>query len=149
MPWYAAHIVMTVHIKGKRQSRFPVWENIVLIKAKSEREAFLKAEENGHANEGDDDGTFRWDGQPATWLFAGIRKLALCVDPRSRPNDGTEITFNEYLLDSKEAVEKYAAGDQVNLLCRDQFREGEDSNGDNSLVDELLYPTPRPVQILR
>ncbi len=149
MPWYAAHIVMTVQLKGKRQNRFPVWENIVLVKAKSEGEAFLKAEANGHANEGDDDETFRWDGQPATWIFAGIRKLALCVDPRSRPKDGTEITFNEYLLDSKEAVEKYAGGDQVNLLCRDQFRGDEDLNGDNSLVNELRYPTLRPIQMPR
>ena len=108
MSWFAAHIVMMVQIKGKRQNRFPVWENIVLIKAKSEKEAFLKAEEHGRDNGGDDDGTFRWDGQPADWVFAGVRKLALCVDPSNRPSHGTEITFNEYLLDSKESVEKYA-----------------------------------------
>jgi hypothetical protein len=123
MKWFAAHIVMVVQQKGKKQRRFPVWENIVLIKARSEDEALIKTEENGHANEGDDGGTFRWDGQPATWVFAGIRKLALCVDPDNRPGDGTEITFNEHVMDSKDAVEKYARGEQVELMCRDRFNE--------------------------
>jgi hypothetical protein len=36
MAWYAAHIVLYFRLKKRRQKRFVVWENIVLINAKSE-----------------------------------------------------------------------------------------------------------------
>jgi hypothetical protein len=45
MSWYAAHIVMRVKLKAGRQERFPVWENIILIQAGSEDEAFARAEQ--------------------------------------------------------------------------------------------------------
>ena len=41
--WFAAHVVMYVKLKDQPQDRFTVWENIVLIKACSEDEAFEKA----------------------------------------------------------------------------------------------------------
>jgi hypothetical protein len=66
MTWYAAHIVMAVKFKRGEQNRFPVWENIVLISAESEEEAFAKAEERGRCEEGDDGGTFTWGDRPAT-----------------------------------------------------------------------------------
>ena len=36
MRWYAAHIVLYVQLKSGRQKDFPVWENIVLLHARSE-----------------------------------------------------------------------------------------------------------------
>ncbi|MBI3408607.1 MAG: DUF4288 domain-containing protein [Planctomycetes bacterium] len=125
MSWYAAHIVMMVQLKGKRQSRFPVWENIVLINAASEEKAFAKAEERGRWEEGDDDGTFLWGGQPATWVFAGVRKITMCVDSDKRPGDGTEVTFNEFELISKEAVRRFVNGDPVALKSHDRFDQPE------------------------
>ena len=47
MSWFAAHIIMAVKLKGGDQSRFPVWENIVLIGASSVDEANTKAEQRG------------------------------------------------------------------------------------------------------
>jgi hypothetical protein len=82
MSWFAAHIVMFVKVTGKRQRRFPVWENIVLIEADSEARAFAKAEQRGRLDEGDDGGSFRWGGQPASWVFAGVRKLTLCDEQK-------------------------------------------------------------------
>src|SRR5438046_1172726 len=64
--WYAAHLVFYVKLKRKRQTRFPVWENIVLIRAETLDEAFEKAEKRAH-----EDGcmypdeTFTWGGVPA------------------------------------------------------------------------------------
>jgi hypothetical protein len=40
MKWYAAHLVMFVQFKKHRQGSYPIWENIVLIKARSDQEAF-------------------------------------------------------------------------------------------------------------
>ncbi len=60
--WYAAHIVMYVKRKEDTGGKIPVWENILLIRASSEEEAFEKARQRGEEDEGDDDGTFRWGG---------------------------------------------------------------------------------------
>ena len=80
--WFAAHIVMYVEFKTESQTTFPVWENIVLINANSDDEAFGKAERKGLESEGDDGGSFEWEGLPARWVFAGVRKLTLCKNGR-------------------------------------------------------------------
>jgi uncharacterized protein DUF4288 len=123
MSWFAAHLIMTVKLKGKRQRRFPVWENIVLIEADSKEQAFRKAEHRGRLDEGDDDGSFTWGGQPATWVFAGVRKLTQCEDFEARPSDGTEVTYLEFELDSQEAVNKLVEGRQVSLRSNERFPE--------------------------
>lgn len=125
MKWFAAHIVMLVKLKSGVQTRFPVWENIVLISAKSDREAWAKADSHGRRDAGDDDRTFRWDGEPAEWVFAGVRKLTECATITDRPEDGTEISFNELELDSMEAVKRLAAGDPTPVKCNDRFRPAE------------------------
>lgn len=102
--WYAAHLLMYVRRKNNPHGKVPVWENIVLIKAESEEAAFAKAEERGKSDEGDDGGTFRWHGEPATWVYAGIRKLTLCDDAERRPGDGTEVTYSEMEVSSEQAV---------------------------------------------
>ena len=63
--WYAAHILLYVKRKEGTESKYPVWENIVLVKANSEEEALEKATQRGKEEEGDEDGTFRWGGTPA------------------------------------------------------------------------------------
>src|SRR6266851_5252206 len=122
MNWYAAHIIMAVQLRSRRQTRFPVWENIVLIAAASEAEAFPKAEQIGRRNEGDDGGSFTWGGQPATWVFAGVRKLTECASIGDRPGDGTEISYIEMELDSQEAVDQLAAGASVALRYNERYR---------------------------
>src|SRR3989442_6952758 len=67
--WYAAHIVMYVTFKDGAQDHYPVWENIVLIEAPTEDEAFSKAEVIVRAGEGDSDGSFRSNDRPATCNF--------------------------------------------------------------------------------
>ena len=121
--WFAAHVVMYVKLKDQPQKQFTVWENIVLIKARSEDEAFEKARLRGQEEAGDEDGTFRWDGKPACWVFAGVRKLTACEDPDKRPGDGTEITYTEMLLESEQAVCKLVNGDPVALEYADRFAD--------------------------
>jgi Domain of unknown function (DUF4288) len=122
MTWYAAHIILWVKFKGRGQDHFPVWENIVLIEAESEAEAFTKAEVHGRAQEGDEDGHFRWDGKPARWVFAGVRKLTECVFPEERPGDGTEVTYSQLDLKSEADVNALAAGKPVRLRYDDPYR---------------------------
>ena len=122
MKWFAAHVVMVVKLKDKKHRHYPVWENIVLLSAASEDEAFTKAEEYGRSEEGDEDGTFRWGGEPAYWVFAGVRKLTECAVVEDRPDDGTEITFNEFEVESQQALERFVAGHPTSVRSNDRFR---------------------------
>jgi hypothetical protein len=131
MKWFAAHVVMVVKFKGQKQSHYPVWENIVLLSAASEDEAFAKAEEYGRLEEGDEDGTFHWGGEPACWAFAGVRKLTECAVVDNRPDDGSEITFNEFEVDSQQALERFVAGRSTSVKSNDRFRPQKNTDQGN------------------
>lgn len=120
MKTYAAHLILYVRLKSASQSVYPVWENVVLITASSEDEAFAKAEALGRSEEGDEDNSFSWDREPATWVFAGVRKLVECLEPL--PNDGLEITSNQYDVQSLDAISKLVAGEPTLILLNDPFR---------------------------
>ena len=116
---------MAVKLKDSPQRKFPVWENIVLVVAQSEKEALRKAEMHGRFDEGGDDGTFGWGGKPATWVFMGVRKLTECMTLTDRVEDGTKISFNELELDSEEAVDQLASGRPAAAMYNDQCRTVE------------------------
>ena len=124
MTHYAAHIIMVVKTKGTGQFRYPVWENIVLFSARNVEEAFAKAEQYGKAEEGDDDGTFRWGRKAATWVYSGVRKLVPC-EGFAKTVDGIEISTNQYEVQSLEAVEKLVAGEPTILTLDDPFEDAE------------------------
>jgi hypothetical protein len=127
--WYAVHLLMYVKRKNHPNGKIPVWENIVLIKADSEADAFAKAEERGKQDEGDDDGTFRWGGQPARWAFAGVRKLTLCDDPEKRPADGTEISYTEMEVASEQALWNLLEGKATAVKLTDFSEQPQAQNG--------------------
>ena len=121
--WYAAHILMYVKRKKAAAGPISVWENIVLIKADSEEEAFAKAERRGKQDAGDDDGTFRWAGQRAEWVFAGVRKLTLCEDSEKRPGDGAELTYTEMEVRNMQGIADLLAGDPCLVEVKDLTHE--------------------------
>ncbi len=116
MNWYAAHAMMYVKFKDGLQDKYPVWENIILIEANDSAEAFAKAETRAKENEGDCDATFTWEGRPATWCLAGIRKLLTCQNYHERPGNGTEITYLEMEISNHENFLKLLNGESVAIL---------------------------------
>jgi hypothetical protein len=120
MMWYGAHIVMAVRYDDPAdQTDYPVWENVVLVRADSDEKALQKAEEIGRAGEDDGSERLRWDGKPARWVFAGVRKLIECRtpdDPQDRLRTGTEVTYSQLILDSRETLQKFVKGDPVPVL---------------------------------
>jgi len=115
MVWYAAHIIMSVRFKDGIQDTYPVWENVVLIEAASEKDAWQKAEQRARRYEGDSEGSFTWDGRPATWIFAGIRKLIVTDYLGAQPASGTEVTYSEFELATEEDLRKLIDGDSVDV----------------------------------
>jgi hypothetical protein len=122
MNWYAAHIVLVVKYKRGSQKSYPAWENVVLIRANSENDAFTKAEEAGLRDATDDDGSFRWRGRAARWEFAGVRKIVELALRRDRPSAGDELTYNELEFDSLSAVQKFVQNLPVQLKIDEQVR---------------------------
>src|SRR5262245_60788107 len=96
MTWYIAHIVMSVRFKDGNQNKYPVWENLVLIEAASEEEAEEKAKVRARRYEGDTHGSLTWEERPATWVFAGIRKVIRCEIPDVQPTSGMEVSYSEF-----------------------------------------------------
>lgn len=116
MSWYAAHAVMYVKYKEAEQDSYPMWENVLLIEAESDDEAHAKALDRAKEDEGDSRGTFTWQGKPATWCFAGIRKLVSCEDPDEAPQNGTEITYLAMQVDSEANLAKFVQGEPIQVM---------------------------------
>ena len=110
MKWYAAHAVMYVKWKQGRQNVFPVWENVLLIKAKDGRAALRLARARAREDAGDSRGSLVWDGRPAVWKFGGIRKVIACQEEASQPTHGQELTYSEFLVGSRRELEKLIKG---------------------------------------
>ncbi len=113
MSWYAAHAIMVVRYKDSSQKTVPFWENIILIEAESEDEAWSKGIARAKQDEGDSEGSFTWEGRPATWCFAGIRKLVTVPDPEAKPEHGTEITYLEMEVDNEESLARLLNGETI------------------------------------
>jgi hypothetical protein len=128
--WYAAHLLFYVKLKHKRQTRYPVWENIVLISARTEEEGSAKAEQRARNDACiSPDESFTWGGQPAKWVFGGVRKLTLCMDAHKRPGDGTEVTYLEWQAPSWQALQKLIRGESASVRIDDGFPDESPAAG--------------------
>ena len=122
MRWFAAHIVMIVEFKQDEQDYIPAWENVVLIKADSEAEAYQQAEVLGLEDEGDDCETFRWGKRAAKWTFAGVRKLTECALLGDGPETGDEITYTEFQFKTRHDVKRFVEGKASEVVVNDKYR---------------------------
>lgn len=117
--WYAAHTIMYMKLKEGTQAEYTVYENVILLEAESDDEAEEKAIRRGHDEEGDSDNTLRYGDRPATMVFAGVRKVVACVDPESRPGDGTEITYSVFEVRTPQELSDLASGNEVHLSYKE------------------------------
>ena len=101
-----------------------MWENIVLIAAASEAEAFQKAEELGRDDEGDDDGTFRW-GAAGPVGFRRCQEAHKCALQADRPEDGDEISSLEFEFKTNNDVKRFVAGKPTEARIDEAYREIE------------------------
>lgn len=113
MTWYTAHLVTWFRFKEGPQQYFPVQENLVLIEAASPDEARAKALAKGREYEGDSDGSLRCDDRPATLVFGGIRRLIECDDSDQRPRDCTEVSYQDFVLETHADLQRMIAGEEV------------------------------------
>ncbi len=110
--WYAASVVMYLRFIEGPQDQYVVWENVHLVRADCTDAARLRALELGGAAEGDASGTLEWDGRRAEWMCAGVRKI-LTLEPFGEPQDGTGVTYSQYLVTSQEDLQRLVSGESV------------------------------------
>jgi hypothetical protein len=106
MAWYAAHAIMYFKLKGVAQERFTIWENVFLIESEDNDSAFAKAVEWAKREEGDSDGSLTVNDQPATLVFAGIRKLITVShwEQEGKLSHGDEITYSEFQVSNEASI---------------------------------------------
>lgn len=120
--WFCAHAIFYYRLDG--QASFLIHENIYLIEADDADLALASAEELGRENEDlNVDGRIEVNGQPAQYIFAGIRKL---IQVESSPEaakgrllSGTEATYSVMEVDTLEEVEALARGEAMSVLYRE------------------------------
>lgn len=115
MKWFTAHIIMYTKFKDGNQDKFPVWENVVLIESNTPEEAYQKAKLHGEKDEGDSLNTYFYEDRPATWVFAGIRKLIDCEDITTKLDEGIEITYSSFEIKDEGNLKKLVDGEPVIL----------------------------------
>jgi hypothetical protein len=116
MTWYVAHLVMQVEFKSANQSRIPVWENIHLIEAPNEQILRDGCQDIGRAGEGDSDGSFHWNDEPARWVFKGVRKIITIEsldDLANLPGSGCEITYSTLVFSDNNSLENFLQGSEA------------------------------------
>ena len=125
--WYAAHAVMLIRlksgepIKSDGQTEIPVWENIFLVEAATDKEAMAKARLRALDDENAADDTMLWGDEPSEFKFVGLRKLMLCFSDEEQPGDGTEITHNKLYFADQKQLDNFVAGEEAQLTIEDEF----------------------------
>lgn len=130
--WFWAWTVLMTEKKkdkGRPTARTEVWENLILVTAKSAEEAYRKACLVGKSAEGDCQGTLTLDGDDAVTRFLGLLDLGVVHDEIA---DGAEITW-QLKRCSKVTAKKRVRSKAV--LCKEVARE-------------LSYLTPKSARLV-
>ena len=123
LKWYAASIIMYFKFNQKNQRSFPVWENVLLVRAKTPEQAKVKAAQLAKLEEGPAEEAVVLFGRPARRVFAGVRKVVTCAPAVRGPRrisqgleDGGEATFSTFVVRGEEGLLALASGKSVRVL---------------------------------
>lgn len=107
-----------------KTARVEVWKNLIILKAETPEQAFLRARKLGKAEAGDCRGSLRLYGKPAITKFIGIHDMGVIHD---EPADGMEILWQ--LRRSSQRVARASSKSKRELLStleRECYRSSKD-----------------------
>lgn len=93
--WYIAHEILyfePMSEKSPKRANWTVWENLILIKANTPKEAYRKAMDLGRLNEH----AVKIDGEDGYCRFKGLRELSLVYD---KLEHGAELEWREFQME--------------------------------------------------
>ncbi|MDD3020748.1 MAG: hypothetical protein PHX61_07190 [Alphaproteobacteria bacterium] len=120
MTWFGVSVIVSLRLRRGKQVEVPVFENIILIEARTPKEAARKAARKAEAESKIDDG-LTLNGKPAHYVFEGVRKVVNISNPvsldldKDRPVSGTEITYSEFVVSSTD-IKKLVTGKELEIL---------------------------------
>jgi hypothetical protein len=123
MSWYAAHVVLYFELREEPQEEYSIMENVYLIQAGTDDEAFARAEKRGRS-ECVEDESLRVKDKPARLVFGGVRKLIACAANPEKPGsstvealeDGVEATYSFLVVSNRQELEAFITGEPVRVL---------------------------------
>jgi hypothetical protein len=118
--WYLAHEILFIEVDdASSQESFPVWENLILIKANNPEEAFEKAMINGRNSEE----PVTIQGVNGYLRFKGLKDLILINDDLE---DGAELEWIEYEVDKDKLNQLVRAKQDMHAFTlRKKFEESQ------------------------
>lgn len=123
MTWFGVSIIISTRLKHGKQKKIPIYENVVLVEAKTSKEAAKNAAKLAKSQIVVDN-SLTLDNKPAYLCFEGIRKVVNVSNPeplsldKQRPINGTEITYSEFIINYSD-IEKLIEGKEVKILYRE------------------------------
>ena len=117
MAWFAAHAIFYFKLKSGQQGRYTIWENVYLIEGTDADGALTSATAWAKEYEGDSDGSLTIADQPATLVFAGIRKLITVShwDEEGVVHSKDEISYSEFIVSDEAATQRLVNGEEVEI----------------------------------
>lgn len=115
MPWFAAHAIMYFKITRPTKGPIPVWENILLVRARNEEFAARAAAKVAKQSEGNSGGQLEMGGRAGSLVFAGIRVVRRLME--SNLTSGGEVGYVELTAKNLSAVRALAAGKEAQVTC--------------------------------
>jgi hypothetical protein len=108
---------MYFKLKSGVQDRFTIWENVYLVEAENSDQAWEQAKACAKQEEGDSDGSLLVDEQPATLVFAGIRKMITVShwEEEGQLKHGDEITYSEFQVSDEKSIRGLVEGEEVSV----------------------------------
>lgn len=119
MPWYSASAIFFFEYKEGKQDEYLVWENVYLLEANSDQEAWKKAEKYAKQYEGDSSGTLTLNGRPVTQKYGGIRKIVSVsnsINIEEGVLEGAEVTFNKFVVKDRKSLDDLISGKPVKIV---------------------------------
>ena len=122
--WYSVHAIYYFEDKEnpEQQNEFVIWENIFLIHADSAEDAGRKGESRAQQDTLGSEDPITLNAKFVDFRFAGIRKIVECQDldiQSGLPVDGTELSYSEFVIESKEEFEKLVDGEPAEVIYND------------------------------
>lgn len=116
--WYAAHAVMYFRLDDGPQDSFLVQENVFLVRSETPDAARAKARELARRDETNGHDSLRVGDRLASLVFGSIRKvISVChADSNGQLGDGDEVTYSEFEVADRAALDRLIAAEDVELL---------------------------------
>ena len=123
MNWFAVHVITYFKFEKRYLGGVPVWENVVVVRARNRASAARKAERESRPGLGNFGGLAAIGGRKGSVAYAGVRKVHLLDGEPGRMDSGDEVSYVGLTVASMKQVRALAAGKRVEAVLDDTLAD--------------------------